>query len=91
MADVPAKTTRRVRLTWVNEPPVYAMKTSIRFGKRSAKNAPVEPKTSDTFYASQLLKLIGYQSYQTDGPTWENDKVAFRHYFDGRNAKDLFG
>lgn len=29
--------------------------------------------------------------YQTEGPAWENDKVAFRLYFDVRNAKDLFG
>ncbi|POY35845.1 DUF4861 domain-containing protein [Solitalea longa] len=29
--------------------------------------------------------------YQTEGPAWENDKVAFRSYFDVRNAKDIFG
>jgi hypothetical protein len=34
---------------------------------------------------------MGFQRYQTDGPSWENDKVGFRHYLDGRNAKDVFG
>lgn len=29
--------------------------------------------------------------YQSEGPAWENDKVAFRSYFDTRNAKDIFG
>jgi hypothetical protein len=29
--------------------------------------------------------------YLTEGPTWENDKVAFRLYFDTRNGKDVFG
>lgn len=29
--------------------------------------------------------------YHVEGPTWENDKVAFRSYFDVRNAKDIFG
>jgi len=29
--------------------------------------------------------------YQTEGPAWENDKVAFRIYLDVRNAKDIFG
>lgn len=29
--------------------------------------------------------------YKTEGPAWENDKVAFRSYFDVRNAKDIFG
>jgi hypothetical protein len=34
---------------------------------------------------------MGYQPYQTDGPSWENDCVGFRHYLDGRNSKDVFG
>ncbi|MEO6233570.1 MAG: DUF4861 domain-containing protein [Ferruginibacter sp.] len=29
--------------------------------------------------------------YLTEGPSWENDKVAFRLYFDTRNGKDVFG
>jgi hypothetical protein len=29
--------------------------------------------------------------YQYEGPGWENDKLAFRTYFDSRNGKDVFG
>jgi hypothetical protein len=29
--------------------------------------------------------------YLTEGPAWENDKLAFRLYFDTRNGKDVFG
>jgi hypothetical protein len=29
--------------------------------------------------------------YLTEGPAWENDKVAFRLYFDTRNGKDIYG
>ncbi len=29
--------------------------------------------------------------YQAEGPLWENDKIAFRLYFDNRNGKDIFG
>jgi len=29
--------------------------------------------------------------YLTEGPAWENDKIAFRLYFDTRNGKDVFG
>ena len=29
--------------------------------------------------------------YLTEGPGWENDKVAFRLYFDTRNNKDIYG
>ena len=30
-------------------------------------------------------------TYLTEGPAWENDKVAFRLYFDVRNNKDIYG
>lgn len=30
-------------------------------------------------------------NYLTEGPAWENDKVAFRLYLDVRNNKDIFG
>lgn len=29
--------------------------------------------------------------YRSEGPTWENDLVGFRLYFDNRNVKDIFG
>ena len=29
--------------------------------------------------------------YLTEGPGWENDKVAYRLYFDTRNNKDIYG
>ena len=30
-------------------------------------------------------------SWLTEGPGWENDKVAYRLYFDTRNNKDIYG
>lgn len=30
-------------------------------------------------------------SFQFEGPGWENDKIAFRNYFDARNGIDIFG
>jgi hypothetical protein len=63
----------------------------VRFGKRASESTPVHPKTRDTLLANQVHRALGYQPYQTDGPSWENDRVGFRHYFDGRNANDLFG
>lgn len=39
-----------------------------------------------TDFKKQALPL-----YLTEGPTWENDKVAFRLFFDTRNRKDVFG
>ena len=39
-----------------------------------------------TDFSTQPLPL-----YLTEGPGWENDKVAFRLYFDVRNGKDIYG
>ncbi len=91
VADIPAKASISYTLTWVNVQPTYVKRTSVRFGKRMSANAVVEPATNEIVYKNDLPKTLGFQRYQTDGPTWENDKVGFRHYLDGRNAKDVFG
>jgi hypothetical protein len=80
-----------VALKWSAVDPKFAIKTSVRFGKREAKNLPVQPATEEVLMANQVYKKLGFQKYQTDGPTWENDKVGFRDYLDGRNSKDFFG
>ncbi len=83
------RTTLTVKTT--DDSPVYEKRTAVRFGKRDSATSPVTPRHADTLLADQLPLSIGYQPYQTDGPSWENDKVGFRHYLDGRNAKDVFG
>ena len=35
--------------------------------------------------------IINPYPYQTDGPDWENNKMGYRHHFDGRNVRDVFG
>lgn len=82
---------KSIDLKWITSEPKYTVRTSARFGKRLAKNIAVKAATEETLLANELPKSIGFQRYQTDGPSWENDKVGFRHYLDGRNAKDLFG
>ncbi|WP_339729767.1 DUF4861 domain-containing protein [Maribacter stanieri] len=89
--DFAPEETKNITIAWSEQLPKYPQRTSARFGKRASKDAPVKPKTQETMLANELPLTIGYQQYQTDGPSWENDKVGFRHYFDGRNAKDLFG
>lgn len=96
LMDLPAKVSRTLTVQEVDTLTVttdrtFPTRARVRFGKRNSQYEPVQPLTSDTFYAHELPVRRGYQPYQTDGPTWENDKVGFRHYFDGRNAKDLFG
>lgn len=89
--DFSAKEEKKLQLIWSQQNPEFPVKTSVRFGKREGKNLPVHPDTQEVLMANQVHKKLGYQKYQTDGPTWENDKVGFRHYLDGRNSKDVFG
>ncbi|WP_162054718.1 DUF4861 domain-containing protein [Pontibacter pamirensis] len=89
--DLPANGEETVHLKWIDTPVNFEKRTSVRFGVRSSVEGKVQPATSDTFYAHELPGVMGYQPYQTDGPSWENDKVGFRHYLDGRNSKDVFG
>lgn len=86
-----ANETNIFSVVWLNKKPFYPIKTSIRFGERKTVQIPVKPVKKSIFTENMLPNLRGFQPYQTDGPTFENDKVGFRHYLDGRHAKDLFG
>jgi hypothetical protein len=91
VVDLPQNGAQTLSLDWINTPINTEKRTSVRFGVRASQESKVEPATSDMFYAHELPGVMGYQPYQTDGPSWENDKVGFRHYLDGRNSKDVFG
>lgn len=91
VTDFSAKEKKEVTLSWAAVDPKFTVRTSVRFGKRAGKKEPVKPATEEVLPANEVHAALGYQRYQTDGPTWENDKVGFRHYLDGRNAKDVFG
>lgn len=49
-------------------------------------NAVMPPGNPPTDFSKQSLP-----PWLTEGPAWENDKVAFRLYFDTRNNKDIYG
>jgi len=91
VSDFSPKEKKIAQLKWVDKAPKFTIRTSARFGKRAGKNEPVKPATEEVMPANEVHTALGYQRYQTDGPSWENDKVGFRHYLDGRNAKDVFG
>lgn len=90
VADIPPNGKSMFTLEWKKGLQEFTAKTSVRFGKRLSADIPVKPALKEVMLANELPKSIGFQRYQTDGPSWENDKVGFRHYLDGRNAKDLF-
>lgn len=70
--------------------PIFTKRTNVRFGKMLTPGK-VSILDIDSHGKENLARgPLGYP-YQTDGPAWENDKMAFRHYFDGRNVRDVFG
>ncbi|MEP6465423.1 MAG: DUF4861 family protein, partial [Parafilimonas sp.] len=64
----------------------------------------MKPKNKDNSFGESITcATMPYQNspndfaknplppYLTEGPAWENDKVAFRLYFDTRNTIDIYG
>jgi hypothetical protein len=83
------KTDLKVIWTDKNNYPVFKDRTSVRYGKMTTPGKIV-PLTSDVHGKYNLPRGDGYP-YQMDGVAWENDKMGFRHYYDGRNSRDVFG
>jgi len=91
VVDFAPEEEKTFKLDWVNEQPEYPIRTGVRFGKRETEEDPVKHATEATLTKSEMPAKQGFQKYQTDGPSWENDKVGFRQYLDGRYSKDVFG
>jgi len=70
------------------------VRAHVRMRRKNADNSfgpqldsvTVPGNTPPTDFSKQKLP-----PYLTEGPAWENDKVAFRIYMDTRNTKDIFG
>ena len=71
--------------------PQFTQRTNARYGKWT-KETGIQILSTDMHdkYNIGRGKGVAYP-FQTDGPAWENDKMGFRHYFDGRNVRDVFG
>lgn len=69
--------------------PVFPIRTNIRYGKMTSPGH-IEELTSD-YRTNKDISWSKNYPYQMDGIAWENDKMGFRHYFDGRNNRDVFG
>lgn len=68
--------------------PEFPVRTNIRYGK--LVDGKVVELATDSHAKSNLARGEGYP-YQMEGPVWENDKMGFGHYFDGRNSRQVFG
>lgn len=78
-----------VDVCWMpqNEIPVFENSTQVYLARKNEDGSFTELQTAEA-----PRGLDGFPSrYQSEGVAWENDKIAFRSYFDCRNTKDLFG
>lgn len=77
LLDVEKSSSTSIGLNWVEHHRNWPERTYVRFGVRPSESDTVRPAIKDTFYPKELPGVMGYQPYQTDGPSWENDKVGF--------------
>jgi hypothetical protein len=90
--DIQRNTKADVKIKWVEsaDAPVYPKRTQSWFGmseNRDGKFKAVKSEFRPDWWTPQQQP----PRYQMEGPGWENDKVAFRNYFDSRNGMDIFG
>lgn len=89
LATIEADSSLDLEVEWLSEEkaPNFTKRTQVFLGKEQADGSFKEVLED---LAPQGLD--GFPSrYQAEGVSWENDKMAFRIYFDCRNVKDLFG
>lgn len=79
-------------LVWIKGSPTpdAPLVANIRF---SLKTKTTYPETEIDFLQRTrgFTQNIADPTYQMEGPGIENDKVAFRAFFDKRNSKDIYG
>ena len=87
---IDANSQKSVSIVYVDSSdfPDFEDRTNVRFGV--IKSGVVTPVDELTMEANELPVPL-FTRFQMDGPAWENDKVGFRQYIDGRNGRDLYG
>jgi hypothetical protein len=93
VTNLGAKESASLKVVWVAEAdyPKFTVRTNVRCGVMRAPGV-IEDLKRDMRYREPVyfINTEGYP-YQMDGVAWENDKVGWRHYYDGRNSRDYFG
>ena len=76
-----------VEVIHVSHYPEMDTLTNIRF----ARKKPTLHEVSSLERLPGVDTKLTSPELQMEGPTWENERVAFRNYFDQRNGMDIFG
>ncbi len=69
------------------EYPKFEKRTNLRLAIKQDDGSYLEVDSYEALPCTDGFKVIA----QAESVSWENDKIAFRNYFDCRNVKDLFG
>jgi hypothetical protein len=78
------KITVKIKSITTSETPQFEALTNLNFDRAGYEYNEVDEATG-------LKGYIAKADLQFKGPSWENDKVAFRNYFDERNGIDVLG
>ncbi|MFB6343240.1 DUF4861 domain-containing protein [Saccharicrinis sp. FJH62] len=70
-----------------NDTPKFEKRTNLRLGIHKEDGSYKEVDTYKALPCTDEFRIIA----QGESVSWENDRIAFRVYFDCRNVKDLFG
>lgn len=89
LIDLKASETKVLNVSFVNEKdvPVFKVRSNVRFADMTPEH--VELDSAERLKSSNSPNSQKY--FTMEGPAWENDKVAFRNYYDARNGFDIFG
>jgi hypothetical protein len=80
-----------LQINWLSKEEMFFPKrTNIQLSLRSDTDVP-SPEINDAKRNRGFVQNIAKPFYQMEGPGFENDKVAFRAFFDARNGKDIYG
>ncbi|WP_153797649.1 DUF4861 family protein [Foetidibacter luteolus] len=94
LLNIKALETLNLQLEVNSKAETQVQRAHVRLKKKNADDSfgpdilkeTMPPQNPPTDFSKTALPM-----YLTEGPGWENDKIAFRQYFDTRNTKDIYG
>ncbi len=87
--DISANETKNIEVDFVpkEQYPEFDKRTNLRLAIKQEDGTYNEVDNYRALPCKDGFEIIA----QAESVSWENDKIAFRNYFDCRNVKDLFG
>ncbi len=89
LIDLKENETKVLSVSFVDQKdiPAFTVRSNIRFADMTSEHNELDNaerlKSSDSPNSQKYFTM--------EGPAWENDKVAFRNYYDARSGFDIFG